>query len=175
MIIAKAFPLHLLIILLDITSVSGSNLVSRAVQSVHSSAVRHTRSFARDLRIAFGAVLQTQTGSDSIVPNTRVVYCKSGASSLSGGNSSSTTGDGSGSDSGSGGNSDSGSTSDGNGSGSSGSGGYSRSSGPSSTKSSGGAKATGSVSTPWKLQQSYVRIFVMYLRLAHVDTIRPGW
>jgi hypothetical protein len=173
MIVAKALPLYLLIIFLDFTSVSADSLVSRAVQSVHSSAIRHTRSFARDLRIAFGAVLQTQTGSDNIIPNTRVVYCKSGASSLSGGNSSSTTGDGDGgSNSGSG--SGSGSTSNGSGSSSSGSGGFSRSPGPSSTKSSGGAKATGSVSTPWKLQQSYVRLSVMYLRLTQIETMLPG-
>ncbi|KAJ3972844.1 concanavalin A-like lectin/glucanase domain-containing protein [Lentinula raphanica] len=124
------FALFLLESLLFIPSVHSSNIFSRAVHRTHQIASRHTKLIARDLRVAFGAVLVSEPAQQSL-GNVRTVYCKS--SSASGTNGL-----------GSGGNSSS--------SGSSGS----SSQGTTSTKTGSVASPTGSaVSTPWKLVEGH--------------------
>jgi hypothetical protein len=129
-------------------SSSSSNLASRAVESVHRIATHHTKGFARDLRIAFGAVLlgkRQQTPLD--VSSSRVVYCKAN-------NSFGSSGDGSSSDGGDSGNGNG----SGSGSGSGNSGNSTRSgSGGSGTSTGSTAGPSGSaVSSPWKLAESHV-------------------
>jgi hypothetical protein len=76
MLLFRSLPLSLILLIAD-ASPSSATLVSRAIEKVHGVAFRHTKSFARDLRLAFGAVLVTQPDSSS----QRVVYCKAGVPS----------------------------------------------------------------------------------------------
>lgn len=69
----KSLPLSLVLLVAD-ASPSSATLVPRSIQRIHSAAVRHTRSLARDLRVAFGGVLVTQPNP----PSQHVVYCKPG-------------------------------------------------------------------------------------------------
>jgi hypothetical protein len=137
--ISSALPLSLLL-LIDVQTAAADGVFSRSLRKAHGAAKRHTKSLAKDLRIAFGSVLVQQNPLDS--SGNRVIYCKSG-SSLNGGGQS---GDGSDDDSGSGGGSNNGGN------------------GTSTTRGSGTATATSStpsatastVDTPWKLVDTHV-------------------
>lgn len=85
MMILRALPIYLTLLLLDIVAAKG--IVSRALHSVQNHAQRHTKRLASDLRVAFGALLVSQDAVSNATPQ-RVVYCKSagGGSSLSNGN-----------------------------------------------------------------------------------------
>jgi len=73
MIIYRLLFLH--VILLSVNLSSGrKTLVSRAVHDIHQRAVRHTHNLARDLRIAFGGILLARASGDI----QQVVYCKRG-------------------------------------------------------------------------------------------------
>lgn len=125
MLLHHVLPVYLVALILS-HDVSAS-LVSR----MHDVALRHTKSIARDLRLAFGSVLISQQSQD---PQTRLTYCKAG---LSNNNNTSSGGD------------------NGNSSG----GGSSRS-GTSSTRtaSTSSASATASsFSSPYNLVESHVR------------------
>ncbi|KAK0233769.1 endo-1,3(4)-beta-glucanase [Armillaria fumosa] len=71
MLLLHVLPVYLLVLILS-HDVSAS-LVSR----VHDVALRHTKSIARDLRLAFGSVLISQQSQG---PQTRLTYCKAGSS-----------------------------------------------------------------------------------------------
>ncbi|KAF8887795.1 glycoside hydrolase family 16 protein [Infundibulicybe gibba] len=79
MLFFKSLPLCLLLLIVDTPS-SSATLVPRAVHHAHGAAVKRTKAFARDLRLAFRAVLVDQPPS----VNNRVVYCKPGKSNGSG-------------------------------------------------------------------------------------------
>ncbi|RDB28980.1 putative glycosidase C21B10.07 [Hypsizygus marmoreus] len=131
-----------LVLLVATASPSSASLVPRAIHKIHGAAVRHTKSLARDLRVAFGGVLVAQPNTQS----THAVYCKQGKSGTFpvGGNIG-----------GSGNNTDSVSSSRASGSSSRAPGSTTRTS--SGTKTSTGAKPTdtASASSPWKLTQSH--------------------
>jgi len=61
------------ILLLVDLSFATQRLVPRVVQAIHQGAARHTHSFARDLRVAFGGVLASRADTSH-----HVVYCKPG-------------------------------------------------------------------------------------------------
>jgi len=86
----KCLPICLLL-LVENAVPSSANLFPRAIENIHRVAVKHTKSLARDLRVAFGGVLLTQPPA---VPQTRVVYCRPGTKSgtLGGGSGRNTTG-----------------------------------------------------------------------------------
>jgi len=90
MMILRALPIYLTLLLLDIVAAKG--IVSRTLHSVQNHAQRHTKRLASDLRVAFGALLVSQDAVSNATPQ-RVVYCKSagGGSSLSNGNGSNGT------------------------------------------------------------------------------------
>ncbi|KAF9458752.1 concanavalin A-like lectin/glucanase domain-containing protein [Collybia nuda] len=69
----KSLPLNLVLLATDI-SPSSATLVPRSIQRVHDAAVGHTRSLARDLRVAFGGILVSQPNP----PSQHVVYCRPG-------------------------------------------------------------------------------------------------
>ncbi|KAF5377240.1 hypothetical protein D9615_006352 [Tricholomella constricta] len=71
-----SLPLGLVLLIADAYPASAS-LMSRSLHKIHGTAVKHTKSLARDLRVAFGVMLVAQDPS----PNTHVVYCKPGKSS----------------------------------------------------------------------------------------------
>ncbi|THU91658.1 hypothetical protein K435DRAFT_673740 [Dendrothele bispora CBS 962.96] len=128
-------PLCLTLLLIDATS--AENLASRAVEHVHRVATHHTKGLARDLRVAFGAVVLGKRQSQQQAPlglSNRVVYCKANGTVSAGSN----VGSGSGSNS------------DGTQSGNDGGSGTATGSAaqPSGT-------STGAVSTPWKLAESH--------------------
>ncbi len=127
MLLLHVLPVYLVALILS-HDVSAS-LVSR----MHDVALRHTKSIARDLRLAFGSVLVSQQSQD---PQTRLTYCKAESSNN---NNTSSGGD--------------------NGNGNSSGGGSSRS-GTSSTRtaSTSSASATASsFSSPYNLVESHVR------------------
>ncbi|KAF9072717.1 glycoside hydrolase family 16 protein [Rhodocollybia butyracea] len=90
-------PLLLLLQFLAlIPTVYSNNIISRAAQRTHKVAARHTHAIARDLRVAFGAVLVSEP-PQQLLANGRTVYCKSNAVGSSGtgqGNSNSSSGTG---------------------------------------------------------------------------------
>lgn len=87
MLFFKFLPLSLILFIAD-SPPSSATLLPRAFQNVHDAAVRHTKYLARDLRMAFGAVLITQPNPSF----NRVVYCTAGTpSSLGGGGGSNTS------------------------------------------------------------------------------------
>lgn len=75
--IFRALPIYITLLLLDFVAARG--FVSGVFQSVQNTAQRHTKRFARDLRVAFGAVLVSQNDIISDGTPQRVVYCKSAA------------------------------------------------------------------------------------------------
>ncbi|KAK0211279.1 glycoside hydrolase family 16 protein [Desarmillaria ectypa] len=72
MFLFHALPLY--IILLITCQDASAEFVSRA----HDIATRHTKNIARDLRLAFGALLVSQ--QTQIIPQTRLTYCQIGLS-----------------------------------------------------------------------------------------------
>ncbi|KAK7468609.1 hypothetical protein VKT23_003113 [Stygiomarasmius scandens] len=144
MLLLHPLPLCLILLLLDATS--AENLASRAVEHVHRLATHHSKGFARDLRIAFGAVMLGKRQQAPFGFNNRVVYCKANGT-LNAGSHSGSSGSGS-NDSGSG--SESGSGSGSNGTHTGNQGGSSGSATGSSPEPSGTP-----VSTPWKLAESH--------------------
>ncbi|KAK0438885.1 glycoside hydrolase family 16 protein [Desarmillaria tabescens] len=123
MLLLNVLPVYL-VVLIVFHDVSAS-LVSR----VHDVALRHTKSIARDLRLAFGSVLVSQ--QSLVDPQTRLTYCKAGSSNNN------NTGGGGGSGSGSGSSSHSGTSS-------------------TRTASTSGASATASsFSSPYNLVESH--------------------
>jgi len=133
MLFFKSLPLGLILLIADV-SPSSASLAPRAIQMMHQAAVKHTKSLARDLRVAFGGILVTQPPST----NTHVVYCKPGRSGALGGTASG------------GNNTSSGGTSSRPPSSTS-------RAGSSSTKSSSSGNPTGTppASSPWKLIESH--------------------
>lgn len=115
------------LILLVIDAAAATNPFGR----VHDVVSRHTTSFARDLRITFGAILQSRDVPS--VDNTRVVYCRSNA-----GTNDNTGKTGGGEDK----PRDSGRPSNGTG-------------GSTRTRSSSSRPAPTGVSTPWSLRESH--------------------
>jgi hypothetical protein len=63
------------ILLLVDLSFATQRLVPRVVQTLHQGAARHTHSFARDLRVAFGGILAPRADPGA---SHHVVYCKPG-------------------------------------------------------------------------------------------------
>ncbi|KAG5646057.1 hypothetical protein DXG03_004480 [Asterophora parasitica] len=116
-------------------SPSSASLMPRAMQTIHSHAVKHTRSLAQDLRVAFASILVTQDPS----PNAHAIYCKPGKSGI-------LPPGGGGQDTSPGGTSAPPSSSAG--------------STVTRSSSSSGPKPTGNVpaSSPWKLTETHVRI-----------------
>ena len=76
MIIPKLYALYACVIMLLIDlSLATQRLVPSVVQAIHQSAARHTRSLARDLRVAFGGVLAARADTGT---SRHVIYCKPG-------------------------------------------------------------------------------------------------
>ncbi|KAJ3751028.1 glycoside hydrolase family 16 protein [Lentinula detonsa] len=133
----RSLPIHLVLFLLELTSlprgIHSSNIISRTIHTTHQIASRHTKVIARDLRLAFGAVLVSEATQQSL-NNSRTVYCKSSAAPGSSGLGSS----------------------GGQGNSSSGSSGSSSQGTSTSTKSAAAGSSTASaVSTPWKLVEAH--------------------
>ncbi|GLB36525.1 putative glycoside hydrolase family 16 protein [Lyophyllum shimeji] len=128
MLLFRSLPLGLILLIADATP-SSASLIPRAIEKLHGVALKHTKSLARDLRVAFGGILVAQQPPSS---NTHAVYCKPGRSGSLGGAAA------------------------GNSTSSVSPSGTSRA-GPSSTKSSSGANQTGSSlpSSPWKLIETH--------------------
>ncbi|KAJ4485540.1 glycoside hydrolase family 16 protein [Lentinula aciculospora] len=131
--IFRSLPMHLALFLLEFAlltpSVYSSSIFSRAVQQTHRIAARHTKEIARDLRLAFGAVLVSEPIQQPL-DNGRTIYCKSGAVA--------------------------GSSGGGQGNGSAGSSGTNSQGTSTSTKSAAAGSPTASaVSTPWKLVEAH--------------------
>lgn len=76
MLLRRALPLSLLLFIGSNPTPSfaepSSNILPRAIHKLHGAAVKHTKSFARDLRVALGAVL-VAAPQDQLQ---HVVYCK---------------------------------------------------------------------------------------------------
>lgn len=132
MVLIRSLPISLTLLLLEyallVRSVYSSNAFSRVVQHTHQIAARHTRNIARDLRLAFGAVLVSDP-SQQPLDDGRAVYCKSSAAAGNGGqgnNSSSPTGT------------------------------NSQGTGTSTNSAAVGSPTTSAVSTPWKLIEAHV-------------------
>ena len=140
MLLLKSFPLGVVILIAEICPTSAS-LMPRTFQKINGFAVDHTRSLARDLRVAFGSFLVSQRSPDT------QIYCTPGRPGGQSGSGNSTT---SGSPSG---------TS------------YNPSSTTrhtttrSATKSGTSATPTSSTSSPWKLVESHVSLFATRLFL----------
>jgi len=125
-------PIYLFLLLLDfslyIPGVHSSNVFSRAIRTTHRIAARHTKDIARDLRLAFGAVLISDPKQNQLgLISERSVYCSVAGNGLGSG-----TGSGSGTSNSSG----SGSTS-------------------SSTSSASASPSASAISTPWKLVEEH--------------------
>lgn len=71
----KCLPLSLMLLTADLISPAETRLVPGTLQRVHKFASKHTRSLAKDIRLAFGGVLVPRD-SASIPPAQHVVYCK---------------------------------------------------------------------------------------------------
>ncbi|KAJ7596767.1 glycoside hydrolase family 16 protein [Mycena floridula] len=85
MVVFNGLPLYLTLLLLDLQLVSAENVLSGAFKAAHGTASRHTKRLARDLRIAFGGILVSNSilaSQQDVLAPQRVVYCKSGAGSL---------------------------------------------------------------------------------------------
>lgn len=139
----KYFPLSLLLFITDYSTPAQANLVPRAIQRAHKFAAKQTHNLAKDLRLAFGGVLVPRDDTSAPLAQ-RVVYCKTkqapfNAGPTGGSNVTSMTAGGS-------------STK-----------GYPPSNVPGTkTATSGQPSATGVVpDSPWKLQQSYVRVLIL--------------
>ncbi|KAJ3856807.1 glycoside hydrolase family 16 protein [Lentinula lateritia] len=82
MVLIRSLPIYLTLSLLEYAllarSAYSSNAFFRGVQHTHKIAARHTRNVARDLRLAFGAVLVSDP-SQQPLDDGRAVYCKSSA------------------------------------------------------------------------------------------------
>ncbi|KIK70407.1 glycoside hydrolase family 16 protein [Collybiopsis luxurians FD-317 M1] len=123
-----SLPIYFILFLLYIQGAFSSNVFSRAAHRTHQIAARHTKSLARDLRIAFGAVLASDP-SQQPLSNGRTVYCKSngGFAGSSGGQGNSTSS----------------------------SPGSSSNPGSSTKSASAGGPTASPVSTPWKLVEGH--------------------
>jgi len=76
MLLLKSLPMGLILLIANHSSpsfaASSTHSFSRALHKLHGVAVKHTKSFARDLRVAFGGMLVTAPSEHS----QHVVYCK---------------------------------------------------------------------------------------------------
>lgn len=74
MLLFKTIPFGLILLIAD-ASPASARLLPRTIQRIHTAAVRHTRSLANDLRVAFGGVLVSQPSTSN---TQHVIYCKPG-------------------------------------------------------------------------------------------------
>ncbi|KAG5652003.1 hypothetical protein H0H81_006618 [Sphagnurus paluster] len=83
MLLFKSLPLGLILLISD-ASPTSAILLPRSLQKIHGVAVKHTKSLARDLRVAFGGILVSQEPNPNN-PSGYTVYCKPGNSGSPGG------------------------------------------------------------------------------------------
>lgn len=127
------------------TTSAEADLIPRAFYKAHHFALRHTHSFAQDLRVAFGGGSVSGANTSSSTTSHRVVYCKPkqvpfGINPGAGGNNETNTSMGSGSSS------------------------YPTASGTKTTTGPNPTSTTSLPDSPWKLSQSYVRSFLKGFR-----------
>lgn len=134
-----SLPIYLILFLLEsslyIRGVHSSNVFSRAIQRTHRIATRHTKGIARDLRLAFGAVLVSEPAQHTLT-NERTVYCSVSGSGLGSSSSSGTSNSSSGGSAGT---------------------------GTSTTAVAAASPTASAVSTPWKLVEAHVSFGKLFL------------